>query len=285
MLSLTSRSLRSRIVVSLQPSRGISTQSAQPSLEEPLLGTVPYHKSYLLLHGRQSPRTFPSRFASPLLVSLRQQALQWSALVNVAWRQPEPYNDVSLPVEEGETYSMVAFVQGGARLEIPHVSMANLDEVCSRLQDYMEHPEKRTQSQGGLHLYVCTHGARDCRCGDLGGKVAEAFKDEVLKRRKPEPVKYSSVTVSEIGHVGGHQYAANVLVFPYGDWLGRLRPDDVPGILDVLIQRSSSVDVDQLPSILPSHWRGRMGLHKDEQLERLRLVSHNDWVDPSRTSA
>lgn len=53
-------------------------------------------------------------------------------------------------------------------------------------------------------ILVCTHGARDCRCSDIGGDLVIALRHEVVKRRLEGKVK-----VTECAHVGGHKY-----VFP-----------------------------------------------------------------------
>ena len=179
-----------------------------------LAGSVPFHKAYILLHGQHSPRTFPSRLASPLLVALRQRALRWSALVNVAWVPPNDSGHVSDLSEEetdgNETYSLLAFASSRRRLRIPSVSMDNFEDTCAQLNNHMEHSstDVRVVDPYGLHLYVCTHGARDCRCGEWGSKVADAFREEIFKRRQTDPTGlYSWIVMGEVGHVGGHQSA------------------------------------------------------------------------------
>ncbi|KAI0300538.1 Sucrase/ferredoxin-like-domain-containing protein [Multifurca ochricompacta] len=251
-----------------------------------LSGTVPLHQAYILLHSRHSPRNFPSRIASPLLVALRQRALRWSALVNVAWI---PSNSVAAGdapfTNDTEVYSLLAFARGRSQLRIPSVTMNSLDDACATLHDYMARPLVRVVHPDKVYLYVCTHGSRDCRCGEWGSKVADALREEIRKREETvetEPVskgkgKHPRIVVGEVGHVGGHQHAANMLVFPYGEWLGELRPDDVPAVLDVIMkmkqkQQYLPVDLAHAP-LLPTHWRGRMGLSQDEQIQ---LCSDSD---------
>lgn len=53
--------------------------------------------------------------------------------------------------------------------------------------------------------------------------------------------------------------------------LGQLRPKDVPGVLDTIVKQPLSMDLTRTPLI--THWRGRMGLNKEEQLERYLLAS------------
>jgi hypothetical protein len=191
-------------VASLQTVKNLSSSAAR------LAGTVPLHQAYILLHGSDSPRSFPSRVTSPLLVALRQYALRWSALVNVAWVPPSnsirPISITPGDSQDTEVYSLQAFARGCAGLQIPSVTMDNLDEVCSRLCNYIERPSTEVVHSGDLNLYVCTHGARDCRCGEWGSKVADALRIEIHRRKEMEPTgKYSRVVVGEVGHVGGHQ--------------------------------------------------------------------------------
>ena len=47
-------------------------------------------------------------------------------------------------------------------------------------------------------IVVCTHGSRDCRCSNLGGKLVESLRAEIVKRSL-------GMEVREIAHVGGHK--------------------------------------------------------------------------------
>jgi hypothetical protein len=53
-------------------------------------------------------------------------------------------------------------------------------------------------SETSKEVLVCTHGARDCRCGDIGGDLVAALRKEVTRRA-------SDVAVGEVSHVGGHK--------------------------------------------------------------------------------
>jgi hypothetical protein len=54
--------------------------------------------------------------------------------------------------------------------------------------------------QDGVEILVCTHGSRDCRCGDRGGALVRALRHEVEKRGLAGRVR-----VGDIAHVGGHK--------------------------------------------------------------------------------
>jgi hypothetical protein len=57
---------------------------------------------------------------------------------------------------------------------------------------------------------VCTHGRRDACCARRGRPLARA-----LKAARPEETW-------EIGHIGGHRFAATFLAFPHGLCFGRV---------------------------------------------------------------
>jgi hypothetical protein len=149
-----------------------------------------------------------------------------------------------------ERYSIVAFSARRRRsLCIPEVGMHNVDHVAEQLREHAASPivssieptsmiDQVEQHDEPIHIYVCTHGKRDCRCGETGGAVFHAFRQEVKWRSLQSLVK-----VGAVGHVGGHKYArflsfpllsnvtlsappdthlcryaANALIFPYGEW-------------------------------------------------------------------
>lgn len=51
----------------------------------------------------------------------------------------------------------------------------------------------------GTEILVCTHGARDCRCSDIGGDLVGALRHEIARRGGAE------CRVTECAHVGGHK--------------------------------------------------------------------------------
>jgi hypothetical protein len=84
--------------------------------------------------------------------------------------------------------------------------LENLDEVEEKLRKHADGtlPEAATEE---IHLYVCTHGARDCRCGNIGRDVVKALREEVKERMKQDPSGLvNRIKIGEVGHVGGHQF-------------------------------------------------------------------------------
>ncbi|KAI0777578.1 Sucrase/ferredoxin-like-domain-containing protein [Trametes elegans] len=284
-----------------------STPSGDASGPSSLAGTAPDHTAYILLHTRVPPAEYPPRSKSALWRAFTMKARQWGGVVNFAWSPAlrvhgayaglgEDPQDKRDPRRETYAASVFSIAHRYGRLEIPEISLANLDEIDDALRTLVLGPTpggasggeaaaqaeaqaKATAQMAGeldrrLHLFVCTHGSRDCRCGEGGGEVARALARELEKRG----IGAKDVVLGEVAHVGGHKYAANLLVYPYGDWLGTVQDFDVPQVLDdVLAWHATSQErltragsdphsQDLPPPLCPPFWRGRMGLDKDEQL-------------------
>lgn len=100
---------------------------------------------------------------------------------------------------------------------------------------------------GTVHIYVCTHNARDHRCGVIGQLVIKRLR-EYLAGSPPRGVH---VEVFGCSHVGGHKFAGNVVIYRpewrQGVWYGRITPDDVEAIITQTVLEGK---------VLGNHWRG-----------------------------
>jgi hypothetical protein len=105
------------------------------------------------------------------------------------------------------------------------------------------------QSPPGRTYLVCTNGARDPCCAIRGAAVAKA-----LDAARPGAVYESS-------HLGGHRFAANVLVLPDGLCFGRLDVRSALALVDEL-------DAGRLPL---EHFRGRTSLTEEQQAAEILL--------------
>ncbi|KAG6831013.1 hypothetical protein H0H92_013200 [Tricholoma furcatifolium] len=218
-----------------------STSACRSSLNK-IYGTGPSHTSYIFLHAAEPPTSFQSKHSTPLQRELQLKTLKWGGTVNFSW--------FGAPQTSGQW--VTAFSTSGGRLEIPDLNMENLDEVAQMLEKHATAGPLAPETADEIHLYVCTHGARDCRCGNLGGALAKALREEVLKH-KGHPVA-NRIKVGEVGHVGGHK-------------LGMLQPEDAPAIVAKLLQSPIQPYNHEREPIVPLHWRGRMGMAKDEQIQ------------------
>jgi hypothetical protein len=100
---------------------------------------------------------------------------------------------------------------------------------------------------------VCAHGRRDVCCARLGGPLARA-----LGQAHPD-------RTWETTHVGGHRYAANLVILPHGLYYG---PVDAPGAAD-------AIAAYQRGEVAPARYRGRAGESRDEQLARYRQLTES----------
>ncbi|KAG9076032.1 hypothetical protein FS749_012238, partial [Ceratobasidium sp. UAMH 11750] len=220
------------------------------------------------------PRTWPPKLqdASPLLSEVSALLKQHGGLVNFAWAPSEPDSrtdntptEVWQQTDKPESYRGTLYSLNKPPYTIPVVSKSSLPELSSIIPRASQffgalgaptaHPQKP------IDLYVCTHGARDCRCGDIGGEIVQVLRDRSAGR--------SDIRVFEIGHVGGHKWAGNIIVLPLGDWYGNLRPEDIPRFLDHVTSQDTHEP-------LWTHWRGRMGLSQDMQIALHRAATNPD---------
>jgi hypothetical protein len=95
----------------------------------------------------------------------------------------------------------------------------------------------------GRRYLVCTNGARDPCCAIRGPAVAQA-----LARVLPGQVY-------ECSHLGGHRFAANVLVLPEGLCFGRLDARSAVAL-------AAELEAGRLPL---EHLRGRTALEPEQQ--------------------
>ena len=169
------------------------TRTLSTTTVKPLCGTVPMHSSYVFLHSQDPPAMFPDNFSTALQRELQQRTSKLRTIVNFAW------TGVS-SVSNGIKAAATAFSVSGGRLEIPEVSMENINKVEASIKAHIQRDSVTEETRQEIHFYVCTHGARDCRCGQQGGLVARLLKEEVDRRKMGHFLK-----VREVGHVGGHK--------------------------------------------------------------------------------
>jgi hypothetical protein len=90
---------------------------------------------------------------------------------------------------------------------------------------------------------VCTHGKRSVCCARFGGPLAQA-----LAARHPGQVW-------ETTHVGGHRFAANLVILPHGLYYG---PVDRDAAL-------AAIGAYRRGAVVASRYRGRAGQPREEQ--------------------
>ena len=151
----------------------------------------------------------------------------------VAW--PKPWGrDHGLVAEGAKVLLVQRLFRDQVRGHVPErgISSVNppIDGTCPR-----------TVSQ--RTYLVCTNGARDPCCAIRGPAVAQT-----LERVRPGQVY-------ECSHLGGHRFAANVLVLPDGLCFGRLDARSAPAL-------AGELDAGRLPL---EHLRGRTAYEPEQQ--------------------
>jgi len=176
-------------------SRGFGTANVGLNPTQDLAGTTPFHDHYVMLHSRKPPKEFPKVVSSPVQKALQLALVPSNGLVNFSWSPQQ----VLPSTPDEEVYSATAFSKGGSVIELEGLTASNVEEAVQRITNPRS-TAKPSDTARPLYIYVCTHAARDCRCGDIGGFVAEALRKEIDRRGLTSVVK-----LGETGHVGGHK--------------------------------------------------------------------------------
>ncbi|HEY1822246.1 MAG TPA: sucrase ferredoxin [Trebonia sp.] len=103
---------------------------------------------------------------------------------------------------------------------------------------------------------VCAHGRRDVCCARLGGPLAR------------ELAAVRPAQVWETTHVGGHRYAANLVILPHGLYYGPVDPDSA----------TAAIAAYDRGEVIPGRYRGRAGQPKDQQAEQGRRIAETGTI-------
>ncbi|KAL3734587.1 hypothetical protein ACJRO7_023871 [Eucalyptus globulus] len=253
-----------------------------------LAGTVQFYKRHVFLCYK-NPKVWPPRIEAAEFDRLPRLL---SAAVVV--RKNDMRNETRLTICEGhdgtETSNgdVLIFPDMIRYRRLTHFDVDTfVEEVLVKDGEWLP---GAPESLNGFYVFVCSHGSRDRRCGVCGPALVSRFREEIELHGL-----HGKVTVSPCSHVGGHDYAGNVIIFGpdfsgaiSGHWYGYVSPEDVPILLEQHIEQGKIVDW---------LWRGQMGLSEDAQkkLHEQRFQLEGDitvnkgkeptgtWVDGSRT--
>jgi hypothetical protein len=205
---------------------GLSSQ-----LAEPLLGTAPHATAWLLLeHPGPWPVTAPDGLLDPVVADELAHRCAPHHVRIAAIRRPTTSPHSAL----GACY--VASTQP-TRTWIARIPLTepkdlvdfDIEAIASGVEPGIGDPVE------GPFYAVCTHGKRDACCAANGRPVHRA-----LERLAPG-------RAWETSHLGGHRFAANVLVLPEGVMYGRVDH----------AHTSTLVETHTRGAIVPALWRGR----------------------------
>jgi hypothetical protein len=230
---------------STAPDITCSAWSAQTA--EQLFGTAPTVKTWFLLEyeGRWEPDAFEN---SDLPPAVKDHLLRHSLTV------PQPRIQVIRQKPRLAPPGDIAFFVALSRDESPalyefHLSQYD-DLLALDLPAICTADPSQDQFRRFEPLYlVCTHGRRDRCCAQQGVPVVEHITPRV------------GASVWQTSHVGGHRFAANLIILPQGVYYGRLDPAAAQNV----------IDAHRAGQIVPEHLRGRACYSKAGQVAEVFL--------------
>ncbi|CAO2047672.1 unnamed protein product [Urochloa humidicola] len=230
--------------------------------KEKLVGTVGFHERHVFLCYK-GPEVWPSH-----LEAAESDRLPRLLAAAIKARKPNLKKTTKLTICEGEDGTessngdVLIFPDMIRYKGLTHFDVDNfVEDVLVKDAEWLP---GSPEAISGSHVFVCSHGSRDKRCGVCGPALIQRFKEEINGLGLED-----QVAVSACSHVGGHKYAGNVIIFRSDDkrdvtghWYGYVVPDDVPVLLHKHIGQGEIVD---------HLWRGQMGLSEEQQKQALEL--------------
>ena len=112
-------------------------------------------------------------------------------------------------------------------------------------------------------ILICTHGLRDRCCAVEGVPVYNALYE------------LAGEQVWQTTHLGGHRFAATLVVLPAGLQFGRVKPEEVPSLIEGLEQGEiyrldrfrGRVDASRIAQVAEAHVRAKRGLRSIDAVE------------------
>ncbi|SCV69842.1 BQ2448_1236 [Microbotryum intermedium] len=239
-----------------------------------LIGSAPQLKRHLVIHTHHDASTWPSHLESTSAL-YKQLGQRWAKLPQLSklgfgmsdlgsrkgkgamdqvgrWdRTTNRFEEPKASAPE-EVYSATLYPDF---IEVPKISLSSIETFENLFLSLdpvaTETAVSATPAPSRRDIYVCTHGTRDCRCGDIG---------EPLYQKLVERAQRRDLDLDRVRIIGGHKWAGNALVYRQDgecDWLGLLRETDADEVLDYALRKSP---------ITPwwTRWRGRLGIDPDE---------------------
>jgi hypothetical protein len=91
-------------------------------------------------------------------------------------------------------------------------------------------------------VLICKHAARDKRCGTEGPILINAFRDYLSSGG----ISGDRIAVFGSSHIGGHEFAGTLIVYPEGLCYGYVTKDVVPTIVGGILKKDLSARSDNL---------------------------------------
>jgi hypothetical protein len=227
-------------------------RSGMSNHNEPLAGTVSPYQQHLIVCTGGPPELWQSRVEemsgvfSALEVALRVRGLNKHIKLAAC----------DAPSTGAEGFDLFLLPD---MLMLPEITAQKVEKLADALVKQFEEglPFDVEPMAGGDHVFVCTHGNRDERCGIEGTAFYHALEKEVKAQN-------AIAHVHQISHIGGHRYAATCIIYPHGIWYGNLRPADAARVVDEHLNNEQ---------LLPEFYRGRLGVSSLQQCAEAAAVT------------
>lgn len=130
---------------------------------------------------------------------------------------------------------------------------------------YEAFPDVRIEvDRSKSYVFLCSHKTRDKKCGITAPIMKKEFeinlRDEGLYRDASDD-REGGVRIAYVNHVGGHKFAANVIIYLRESgkniWLARCRPNNVQPIIEECILKDGKVwpnHVRRVQKFTPIEW-------------------------------
>eukprot|EP01018_Ginkgo_biloba_P010099 Gb_24359 [translate_table: standard] len=197
-----------------------------------LVGSVKLYERHVFLCFRD-PQSWP-----PQLESAQSETLPRLLAMAIKDRQKEMSKNTRLTICEGRDGTESS---NGDVLIFPDMiqykGLTHFD-IETFVEDVLVKDAKWfpriAKTLAGTHIFVCSHGSHDRRCGVCGSLLVKKFKEEIEAHGLQ-----GHVFVRPCSHVGGHKYAGNIIIYAQnsdgevsGHWYGYVTHDDVALVLD-----------------------------------------------------
>lgn len=121
-------------------------------------------------------------------------------------------------------------------------------------KSYPEFPDVKVECDPNqAHVFLCSHRTRDKRCGvtaPIIKKEMDIYLRDLGLYRDHGDNRPGGVNISFINHIGGHKYAANIIIYLRKSgkniWLARCKPNNCRPIIDECILSNGKVWPDKV---------------------------------------
>ncbi|EEH41031.1 sucrase/ferredoxin domain-containing protein [Paracoccidioides lutzii Pb01] len=140
-------------------------------------------------------------------------------------------------------------------IDSPEAEVHHLSMTDAETNSQTPHPQQLT-TRPCLRdhiILLCSHNRRDARCGisaPLIRRELERHLRHLCLYRDEDDTRPGGVSIIFVSHVGGHKFAANVLIYRRKEeqmiWLARVAPKDCEGIVKYTVLQGKVVHPEQL---------------------------------------